>query len=231
MNNIALSNILFIDIETVSKYNSYDDLSDREKEHWNKKVVLLKSDKPADQLYFERAGIYAEFGKIICIGIGGIDKSLNKIKLKAICSKDEKEVLLEFKRIIENHPAKKNLILCAHNGKEFDFPYICRRMLINGIELPDILDISEKKPWEVMHRDTLEMWKFGDFKNYTSLDLLATIFDIPGSKYKMDGSMVNFEYYEKDNLQEIAEYCKEDVKVLIQLYLKMKNVKSLNSDN
>lgn len=223
-------NILFLDIETVSQHASFDDLSDRFKQHWTKKAKTLRLDLSDEESYVQRAAIYSEFGKIISIGLGGWDNKLEKIKIGCIYSDDEKELLEKFKDILSSHPAGDRLILCAHNGKEFDFPYLCRRMLINQISLPAVLDISGKKPWEINHLDTLEMWKFGDYKNYTSLDLLATVFDIPGSKNMMDGSMVNDEYYLKKNLKGIAEYCRDDVEVLIQIFVRMSGRKSLDSD-
>lgn len=220
---LLLKNILFIDIETVSLTEKFEDLNSRLKEHWLKKASRLKNEeeKTSEELYFDKAAIYAEFGKIICIGVGAFYEQDTKFRAKSLVNDDEKSLLLEFKKLIEEHPAKEQLILCAHNGREFDFPYLCRRMLINGIKLPEVLNITAKKPWDVMHIDTLEFWKFGDFKNYTSLDLLAAVFDIPGSKSLMDGSEVNTHFYKHHNLTKIAEYCREDVIVLAQLYLKM----------
>lgn len=220
---LQLKNILFLDIETVSLTKDFIDLPERLKSHWIRKASRLKNEdeQEPEKLYFERAAIYAEFGKVICIGVGGFYEQDTKFRAKTLVNTDEKQLLLDFKKLIEEHSAKGNLILCAHNGREFDFPYLCRRMLINGIKLPAVLDITAKKPWDVMHIDTLEFWKFGDYKNYTSLDLLASVFDIPGSKSLMDGSEVNTNFYDLNNLQKITEYCREDVVVLAQLYLKL----------
>ncbi len=230
---LQLKNILFIDIETVSITKEFDELPQRLQEHWKKKASRLKNEEgqPLEKLYFDRAAIYAEFGKVICIGVGGFYEQDTKFKAKTLASSDEKELLLNFKKLVEEHSAKGNLILCAHNGREFDFPYLCRRMLINGIKLPAVLDITGKKPWEVLHIDTLEFWKFGDYKNYTSLDLLASVFDIPGSKILMDGSEVNTNFYDQDNLQKITEYCREDVIVLAQLFLKLNGRDILNNED
>ena len=140
-------------------------------------------------------------------------------------------MLLGFKDLIDKKLDSANLILCAHNGKEFDFPYLCRRYLVNGIEIPVALQISGKKPWEIKHADTLEMWKFGDRKNYTSLDLLAAIFDIESSKKNIDGSMVNMVFYEEDDLDRIIEYCKQDVVVTANLYLKLNLLPDIPSKN
>ncbi len=226
-----LSNILFIDIETVSLTDSFSSLSDRLQLHWEKKASRFKEEESLEHSYFDKAAIYAEFGKVLCIGVGGFYDNGQKLKVKTLYNENERELLLEFKNLLQNHPADKNLILCAHNGKEFDFPYLCRRMLINGIELPQTLNISGKKPWEINHIDTLEMWKFGDYKNFTSLDLLAAVFDIPGSKSKMDGSEVNTEFYYKNGLQNILEYCKEDVVVLAQLFLKLSGRAIIEEEN
>ena len=230
---LQLKNILFIDIETVSLTKEFEELPQRLQDHWRKKAIRLKNeeDQSAEKLFFDRAAIYAEFGKIICIGVGGFYEQDTKFKATTLTNGNEKELLLKFKGLVEEHSAKGNLILCAHNGREFDFPYLCRRMLINGIKLPSVLDITGKKPWEVLHIDTLEFWKFGDYKNFTSLDLLASVFEIPGSKSLMDGSEVNTNFYYQDNLQKITEYCREDVIVLAQLYLKLNGRDILNKED
>ncbi|MDQ3394861.1 MAG: 3'-5' exonuclease [Bacteroidota bacterium] len=221
-----ITDILFLDIETVSCHDKYQLMSDRLKIMWDKKAVLIhkEEDEDPEEFFFKKAGIYAEFGKIVTIAVGYLFKSddVVSLKIKAFTSDDEKQLLLDFKELLENGFKSHNLFLCAHNGKEFDFPYICRRMIYNGIPLPKVLDIGSKKPWEVKHLDTLEMWKFGDRKNYTSLELLATLFDIETSKDGIDGSMVNHIYYVEKDLQKIETYCKADVVVLANLYLKLK---------
>ncbi|MBS0000910.1 MAG: 3'-5' exonuclease [Cyclobacteriaceae bacterium] len=221
-----LKNILVLDIETVSGYGDYDHLSDRFKKQWDRKAALLKNEEQLSPqaLYYERAAIYAEFGKIICIAAGIFTRLTDGqagLRVKAFSDHDEKKVLLGFKELVDEKLDKDNLILCAHNGKEFDFPYLCRRYLVNAIEIPAVLQISGKKPWEVQHLDTMEMWKFGDRKSYTSLDLLASLFNIESSKEELDGSRVNSVYYETGELDEIAEYCKQDVVVTANLYLKL----------
>jgi 3'-5' exonuclease len=223
---LTLKNILFIDIETVSAYDSFESVPERLKELWVKKAKTFKNTElsPAE-LYFEKAGIFAEYGKIICVGVGGFyDEAKKLFKAKIIAEETEKETLLKIKKILDTHAAKEELILCAHNGKEFDFPYLCRRMLINGIKLPYVLDNSSKKPWEILHIDTMEFWKFGDYKNFTSLDLLAAIFEIPSSKNELDGSMVNQTFYVENDIEKIKRYCINDVIVLMQLYLKLNNL-------
>lgn len=223
----GLQNILFLDIETVGITYNYDELSERLKTQWARKAAFIKrdSDMTDKELFVQRAGIYAEFGKIVTLGLGYFtteDDTLT-FRTKALYYDNEKELLVRFSELLEKIN-KDDLVLCAHNGREFDFPYLSRRMLVNGIPLPPALDLAGKKPWEVNHLDTMDLWKFGDYKHYTSLELLATIFDIDSSKTGMDGSMVNTAYYEKNQLKEIADYCVEDVIVTAQVYLKLKSI-------
>ncbi len=225
--NADLKDILFLDIETVGCANDYNQLNDRLKAQWARKVNFFKRDEGQtdEDLFHEKAGIYAEFGKIVVIAIGKYTEGENGelgIRTKYFADHDEAKLLSEFRETVEKMgPAVR---LCAHNGKEFDFPYMCRRMLVNGIQLPSVLNMSGKKPWEINHLDTLELWKFGDYKHYTSLDLLATIFNIPTSKGIMDGSMVSKVYYQEGDLRKIAEYCVGDVLAIAQLYLKFKGM-------
>ncbi len=222
----ALKNILFLDIETISCAISYQELDDALKPLWDKKAAIIRKSEQetVSDLFFERAAIYAEFGKVIVIGLGVITFDTHDaptLRVKALKSHDEKALLQEFKSILETGFQQDGLRLCAHNGKEFDFPYLCRRMLVHGIPLPRVLDIAEKKPWEVAHLDTMELWKFGDRKNFTSLDLLATLFGIGSSKELMAGSEVNHYYYIANSLDKIAAYCLQDVVVTAQIFLKM----------
>lgn len=220
---MQLQHILFLDIETVSITKNYSSLPQRYKPLWDRKAKFLASeDVPVDQTFTDKAAIFAEFGKVVVIGVGFFYYNENRelsFKTKAFYNNDEKQLLSEFKSFIESRFDQNVLRLCAHNGREFDYPYLCRRMLVNSISLPEILRINDKKPWEINHLDTLEMWKFGDKKNYTSLDLLATIFDIPTSKDDIDGSQVGKVYYEENGLERIATYCKKDVAVLAQVFL------------
>jgi predicted PolB exonuclease-like 3'-5' exonuclease len=231
-----LRNILFLDIETVSAKKTYKELSPRFQALWNHKhqTLFQNQEKSVEDSYFERAGIYAEFGKIISIGLGFLMYNENKelsIKIKVIAGDDEKAILEEFRHIIVEKFKTKAPSLCAHNGKEFDYPYICRRMLINNISIPEVLNIQAKKPWEIKHYDTLELWKFGDRKAYTSLELLAALFDIESSKSSIDGSLVNEYYYHKNGLSEIANYCGSDVVVLIQIFLSINGIEKVKKDN
>lgn len=230
-----LRDILFLDIETIGAVEHYADLNERFKTQWARKASFFKREENQTDgdLFHERAGIYAEFGKIIVIAIGKFVDGENGnlvFKTKSFSGHDEKKLLEDFKLVIEKADPTKTK-LCAHNGKEFDFPYISRRMLVNGITLPSLLNLSGAKKWEVPHLDTMEMWKFGDYKHYTSLDLLLALFDIPTSKGRMDGSMVNEVYYKEKDLPKIAEYCIADVIAVAQLYLKMKGMPLIEQKN
>lgn len=218
---IRLDKILFLDIETVPQAQSLENLDAKSREFWlNKSKFINKTASDEDDLY-NRAGIYAEFGKIICITTGTI--TLNgkekQLHLKSFYGDDEKALLQSFKEMLDEHFYKSDHRLCAHNGKEFDFPYLCRRMLINRIKLPSILDIAGKKPWEIQHLDTMELWRFGDYKNYTPLALLAHIFGIPSPKDDMDGSQVCKVYWQEKALNKIVHYCQKDVITIVQLFL------------
>ncbi len=220
---------LIIDIETVSGNENVEELSPQLQKHWERKASFIRNpeDKSNEDLYQDRAAIYAEFGKIIVVGMAFYHEQKEKpaLRVKSLASHDERELLLEFKNFIESKFDQDNLKLCAHNGKEFDFPYLCRRMLVNDIKIPWSLNIAGKKPWEVNHIDTMELWKFGDWKSFTSLDLLTSIFGIPSSKTNLDGSMVTKTYYEeKDGLKRIEEYCQKDVIATSQLYLRLNNL-------
>jgi DNA polymerase elongation subunit (family B) len=210
------SRILFLDIETVPAAPSYNDLSERMKHFWDHKAASLKKtdDDTAETLY-EKAGIFAEFGRIICVSVGTVNQ--NKANIQSFFGHDEKEMLVRFASFLHDLPSQGIRLLCAHNGKEFDFPYLCRRMMINGVRIPEILNIQGKKPWEIAHIDTMELWKFGDFKNFTSLDLLTELFDVPSPKDDISGADVARVYYEEDSLTRIVQYCQKDVVSLIQL--------------
>lgn len=218
-------NILFLDIETVSQHPSFDLVPNDWKELWTKKAEALlrnREEETVDSIY-ARAGIYAEFGKIVCISCGVINGSgINKkIVIKSYYGEDEKALLLEFTEMLRKWAVDPSKFLCAHNGKEFDFPYLCRRMIINNISIPSILNTAGKKPWEVAHLDTMELWKFGDFKSYTSLNLLAHALGIPTPKDDIDGSMVGEVYWKERNLERIATYCQKDVVTAAQIYLRI----------
>jgi uncharacterized protein YprB with RNaseH-like and TPR domain len=209
--------ILFLDIETVPMVATYGQLPERFAKLWDKKAATLKreEDDTPESLY-PRAGIYAEFGKVICISFGM--HTGGSFRIKSFAGDDEKQVLQDFANLLESKFSRNDFLLCAQNGKEFDFPYLARRMLINGISLPELLDMAGKKPWEVPHLDTMELWKFGDFKNYTSLETLAAIFDIPTPKDDIDGSMVGQVYWADGDLERIVTYCQKDVLTIAQVF-------------
>lgn len=218
-------NTLFVDIETASGSENFFSISDKMKDFWVKKAKNLVNpfNISFEEMYFDRAALYAEFGKIIVVGMGFL--FVNKLgelslKVKTIANEDEKELLKEFIVFINKTYKSKELTLVAHNGKEFDFPYLCRRMLINGLEIPKSLQLQGKKPWEIIHQDTMEMWKFGDRRSYTSLELLAELMDIDGAKTDLSGDQVNYVYYKEKDLARIAAYCGDDVIVVAQLYLR-----------
>jgi len=225
--------LLFIDIETVPNFQSFNLLSDSMQELWDKKSAYFRKDEQTAAEAYERAGIYAEFGRIICISVGIILQRNGKrfFRLKSFFNHDEKIVLTEFGKMLSAFAADNNKNICGHNIKEFDLPYICRRMLINGIRIPAILDIAGKKPWEVKFVDTLELWKFGDFKNFTSLNLLTNIFNIPSPKDDIDGSQVAKVYYEEGNLDRIATYCEKDVLATAQLFLRFRGDELIDNEN
>ncbi len=210
--------IIYLDIETVGAYASYFDMPPKVRMLWDKKAVSLnyKGDTSPMAL-FERAGIYAEFGKIVCISVGVVHSHDNQLRIKSFYGHNEKALLQAFADMLNTHFHSSKYLLCAHNGKEFDFPYIARRMLVQGLKLPLLLNIAGKKPWEVRHLDTLELWKFGDYKHYTSLDLLTAIFDVPTPKDDIDGSQVNKVYWQDNDLERIATYCEKDVLAVAQL--------------
>jgi DNA polymerase elongation subunit (family B) len=222
---INIENILFLDIETVPQYRYFNDAPENIRNLWMKKMSINKKpDEDAEQVY-QRAGIWAEFGKIICISAGFIYKKDDKsiFRVKSFYGDYEEKLLSEFNENLEKFSKKHkhNIMLCAHNGKEFDFPYIARRMLINKIKLPKILNVGGKKPWEVPFLDTMELWRFGDYKNYTSLNLLATLFNIESPKDDIDGSMVADVYYHQNDIERIARYCEKDVFTVALLYLRL----------
>jgi uncharacterized protein YprB with RNaseH-like and TPR domain len=229
----SFSHILFLDIETVPQKADYDQLTDTEKELWSKKAEFLRKtafDTPAS--LYHRAGIYAEFGKIICIATGIIASADGKrtLRIKVFFGDDEKQILTDFAALLTSRFNESHHLLCAHNGKEFDFPYLARRMIVNEIKIPSILNISGKKPWEIQHLDTMDLWRFGDYKHFTPLNLLAYVLGIPSPKEDMDGSMVWFVYWKEKNMERIVNYCRKDVITLARIYLKMRNEPFLSDE-
>ena len=223
---ISSEDILFIDIETVPQFSDLMQLPENLQHLWDKKSGYFREESQVAADVYERAGIYAEFGKIICISAGVIIQKDGKrfYKVKSFNGHDEKKLLSDFNDMLEKFTSNPKKKLCAHNGQEFDYPYIARRTLINGLKLPKILDIAGAKPWEIKDRllDTLQMWRFGDYKNYTSLDLLCAVFNIPTPKDDIDGSQVAQVYYHEKNLERIVRYCEKDTLALTNLLLRYK---------
>ncbi len=231
--NISLTDYLFLDIETVPQIYDFEQLSEKEKKLFEKKVRFkIKENQTVKDLY-EQAGILAEFGKIIVISVGFFtgNDSL-EYRVKSFASDNEKELLESFNQLLNsNYFKRKELRLCAHNGKEFDFPYIARRMIINGINLPEVLKVHGKKPWETSFCDTMELWRFGDYKNYTSLELLTHVLGIPSPKTDIEGKDVARVYYEEQNLERIKNYCENDVIAVAQIMLRYMGQNILQEKN
>jgi len=226
LDHLKPEHVLYLDIETVPLTKSLEEMPERLQEQWTKKAANIGSEEDSPEDLFQRAGIYAEFGKIICISAGTIyRKGKQRVyRVKSFYGDDEKQLLIDFAEMLEKFTATPTHKLCAHNGQEFDFPWIARRMLIHGLKLPKILDIAGAKPWEIRDTliDTMQLWKFGDYKHYTSLNLLCAVFDIPTPKDDIDGSQVAAVYYEEGDLERIARYCEKDTLAVAQLLLRYK---------
>lgn len=226
MSEVNINHVLFLDIETAPLVYNYNELQEPFKKLWDLKWQYNKEVSPEQQ--YIKAGIYAEFAKVICICAGYFNGT--EFRLKSFYGDNEKDILNQFKTMLTVSFNDPKYLLCAHNGKEFDFPFLCRRMLINEIPVPGILQLQGKKPWEVQHLDTMELWKFGDYKSYTSLQLLAGIFNIPTPKDDIDGSQVAKVYYEEKNIERIKNYCLKDVITVARIYQKMRAEKPLRDD-
>jgi len=237
LDHIHLEKIFFMDIETVPQFSNYAKIPDNLKKLWDHKTVLLnKMDdhKSADELY-HRAGIYAEFGKIICISVGTFRKIENdnlQFRIKTYYNHNETLILQAFIDLMNDHFRPSVNFLCAHNGREFDFPYISRRILINNLKIPSALDVAGKKPWEIEHLlDTLQLWRFGDYKNFTSLDLLCTILNVPTPKNDISGQDVWKIYWEENDLEKIVKYCEKDVLAIARLMMRFKGLSIIAEEN
>lgn len=219
-----LNKILFLDIETVPQFASYEEVPTIEKIYWEEKTAYQRKEGETPEAFYERAGIWAEFGKIICLTVGYFTSASasRQFRLKTF-SGPEYEILMGFKSLLDRYFSTLKHRLCAHNGKEFDFPYIARRMLVNHIQLPKLLALFDAKPWEVPHIDTLHLWRFGDYKHYTSLKLMAHVLGIPSPKDDIDGSQIAQVYYQDKDIDRIITYCEKDVITIAQLYLRLQN--------
>lgn len=224
---------MYVDIETVPQYASYSAMPDNLRALWDKKAASISRDEAAPDELYGRAGIYAEFGRIICISIGVLvgEGDALTLHLKSFYGDDEVAILNGFSVAVQKFFTRKGAHLCGHNAKEFDFPYIARRMLINGLPIPDPLDVAGSKPWEVPFIDTLDLWKFGDHKHYTSLNLLTAILGIPTPKDDIDGSMVADVYYNSHDCRRIATYCEKDVLAVVHVMQRFKGVPILRSES
>jgi len=231
LTNIKPEDILFLDIETVPSVSSFDNLDSAFQVLWEKKSKQFRVEGQTAAEVYERAGIYAEFGRIICISVGLIkEKNPFTFRIKSFYGENEKSLLTEFSAMLLKFTKNRDALLCGHNGKEFDYPYIARRMIINRMVIPDILDNAGKKPWEVKLLDTLDLWKFGDYKSYTSLDLLTSVLGIPTPKDDIDGSMVAGIYHEEHDINRIVRYCEKDVLAVAQVLLRFMNLPGIEED-
>ncbi|MGC6433769.1 MAG: ribonuclease H-like domain-containing protein [Crocinitomicaceae bacterium] len=236
LDKVEFDKILFLDIETAPQVYNFDELDDAKKQLFLSKTrgIHQGDETRFEEAYDSRSSIFAEFGKIICISVGFVhvdSLGVRHIRLKSFYHDDEETLLRQFCKLLNENYNTAFHILCGHNAKEFDFPYICRRLLINGIKLPKILNIAGKKPWEINHIDTMELWKFGDFKAYTSLPLLCNIFNVPTPKDDISGADVARVYYEENDLERIKIYCEKDVAALIQVFLKLKGDHIIEEEN
>ncbi|TYB69539.1 3'-5' exonuclease [Bizionia gelidisalsuginis] len=228
---LNLENILFLDIETVPETQHFSELDSTKQELWDAKSKYQRKEEFSAEEFYDRAGIWAEFGKIVCISVGYFTAKDNTRLFRTTSFYGEEITLLNaFKDLLLSHFSQAKHLLCAHNGKEFDFPYIARRMIIHNIELPYKLNLFGKKPWEVPHLDTLELWKFGDYKTYTSLKLLTNVLGIPSPKDDIDGSEVYKVYYETNDIKRIADYCEKDTIAVAQIFLRLRGDALLKDD-
>lgn len=235
MSPLPLHTILFLDIETVSQYPVFGDVPEDWAALWSRKAENMLRDKPGatpEELY-GRAAIYAEFGKIVCISCGVLSgpPAERKLLLKSFYGDDERDLLNRFCDLLYKWGSEGQKYLCAHNGKDFDFPYLCRRMIIHGMKLPGVLNLSGKKPWEIPHLDTMELWKFGEYKSFISLNLLAHALGIPTPKDDIDGSQVGEVYWNQKDLERIVTYCQKDVATVAQVFLRMHGESLIRPEN
>ncbi len=230
-----LTKILFLDIETVPQQYDWSKLDPRTAQLFSDKTRYEqeRNAKSAEEIYMEKGGILAEFGRIICIGVGSLHKvgEAMALRVTSFHGDDEAAVLTQFVELLNKHYNTDEHWLCGHNGKEFDFPYIARRCVVNKIKLPRLLDTGGLKPWEVGHLDTMNLWSFGDRKAFTSLALLTHILGIPTPKDDITGADVARVYYEEQGLDRIATYCKKDVVATTQVFLRLTGREMLTSEN
>ena len=228
---INLEHILFLDIETVPEEETFNALDEEKKELFDLKTQYQRKEQFTPEEFYDRAGIWAEFGKIICISVGyfTFKGDIRHFRVTSFFG-DEKKILRDFSNLLDNHFGQAQHILCGHNAKEFDFPFIARRMIINQVKIPNKLNLFGKKPWEIPHLDTMELWKFGDFKHYTSLKLMAKILEMPSPKDDISGSDVGHVYYVEKDIDRIITYCEKDVIAVAQILLRFRREDLLIED-
>ncbi len=231
IHKIPLDQILFLDIETVPRLENYNDLDDEWKQLWEQKTQYQRRDEYTPEDFYDRAGIWAEFGKIICLSCGffTLKGDVRHFRVTSFIG-EEIKILNDFSNLMANHFSGPQHLLCGHNAKEFDLPFIARRMIVNGIEIPNKLNLFGKKPWEVPHLDTLELWKFGDYKHFTSLKLLTKVLGVPSPKGDIDGSQVGHVYYVEKDIDRIVTYCEKDVIAVAQVFLRLRREEILIDD-
>lgn len=231
LKTINLQNILFLDIETVPEHESFFDLDDEKQHLFDLKTQYQRKDDYTPDEFYERAGIWAEFGKIVCISVGyfAFKNGDRQFRTTSFFG-EEKKLLIDFSNLLNTHFKLPNHVLCGHNAKEFDFPFIARRMIINGVDIPEKLNLFGKKPWEIAHLDTMEMWKFGDYKHFSSVRLLTKVLNIPSPKDDIDGSEVAEVYYKEKDIDRIVTYCEKDVVAVAQIFLRFRNESILMED-
>lgn len=229
---------LFLDIETATEYRTFKEVPDVFQKHWKRKAKRLYptweewGEEQLEASYKGKGAIFSEYSKVICISVGFLAKD-KKLRLKSFTSDDEKTLLSDFADLLINHyDDPDSYYLCGHNIKEFDIPYICRRMVKHGVFMPNMLDIAGKKPWQTEHLvDTMDLWKFGDYKHYTSLELLAAMLGIESPKDDISGDMVGEVYWEDNDLERIKVYCQKDVATVANILLKYADMAPLSEDD
>ena len=220
---INLSNILFLDIETVPEQEDFKTLDVEMQTLWEQKTHYQRKDDYTPEAFYERAGIWAEFGKIVCISVGyfTLKGDIRHFRVTSFFG-EEKKLLKDFSNLINTHFYQPQHLLCGHNAKEFDIPFLARRLIIHQLPIPDKLNLFGKKPWEIPHLDTLELWKFGDYKHFTSLKLMCKVLGIPSSKNDIDGSQVGHVFYVEKDIDRIVTYCEKDTIAVAQIFLRLR---------
>ncbi len=234
MQQLPIENLFLMDIETVSQAADFDILNDEWKELWTEKSLKsLPPEMSVEEHYAKRAAIFAEFAKVICISTGYFRKEGDEwqLRIKSFYSENEKEVLENFSKMLTQIQTKNSKwIFTGHNIKEFDIPFLCRRMIVNNVEIPSIMDFQNMRPWETPSLDTLHLWRFGDYKHYISLKLLAATLGVPSPKDDIDGSKVGEVFWRENDLPRIVTYCQKDVVTVGNIILRFKNLPLLKEE-